>query len=149
MSFQKKQAGFFEMLGCALDRAVADGTAPRDFIKDVQPIMVKKGWSGPFYNLWLESIFSNSVSAFYAARKWENIQRVKATRPYLRYIAVLDDRTKPRCRALNDIILQVDDPFWRSHYPMGGCRCSVQQLGPRDLERYGLQITKKENLPKI
>lgn len=81
-----------------------------------------------------------------AAGRWEQIQRVKASRPYLRYVAVMDDRTRPMHSAWHDTILAVDDPRWHTHFPPNGwnCRCTVQSLNARDFDRYGLALSGEE-----
>ena len=52
---------------------------------------------------------------------------------------MLDDRTRPLHRAWHGTILNVDDPWWETHFPPNGwnCRCTVLQLSDRDLERHG------------
>ena len=43
----------------------------------------------------------------------------------LRYVAVLDARTRPEHRAWHGLILPIDHPLWDTHYPPNGwgCRC--------------------------
>ena len=91
----------------------------------------------------LKTIFNTNLRTSYAAGRWERIQRAKGELPYLRYVAVLDDRTRDNHAAWHGTVLPVDDAFWRSHYPPNGwgCRCIVQQLDDDDLERYGYEVT--------
>ena len=65
--------------------------------------------------------------------------------PYLRYVAVMDGRTRPEHRAWHGTVLPVDDPWWDAHYPPCGwnCRCTVTQLGERTLERRGWSVTER------
>ena len=75
----------------------------------------------------------------YAKGRWERIERVAERRPWLRYVAVQDARTRPEHMAWHGTVLPVDHPFWRSHYPPNGwrCRCTVEQLSDHDLELDG------------
>jgi len=143
----------------AMDAAIRDGTTLDDFKKRLTPILQEKGWwgralvadplTGEARNVQLGSprrlgiIFDTNMRMSYAAGHWERIQRTKATRPYLMYVAILDDRTRPQHRAWNVIILPVDHPFWDTHYPPNGwkCRCTVLQLSQRDLDNMGLAVS--------
>ena len=75
--------------------------------------------------------------------RWQAIERLKETRPYLRYVAVRDERTRPKRRSWHGTVLPVDHPWWNTRYPPNGwnCRCIVQQLSGDDLERYGYTPT--------
>ncbi len=75
----------------------------------------------------LETIFRTNVQGWYAAGRAEQIQRLKGDFPYLRYSAILDARTRPEHAELDGLILPVDHPLWKSHYPPWSfnCRCSV------------------------
>jgi len=75
----------------------------------------------------------------HARGHWERIERVAAERPWLRYVSVLDARTRPDHAAWHGTILRWDDPWWETHYPPNGwrCRCLVQQLDDGDLEAFG------------
>jgi hypothetical protein len=65
----------------------------------------------------------------------------------LRYIAVMDERTRPLHRAWHNTVLPIDHPWWETHFPPNGwnCRCSVQALGEPDLKKLGLKVS--ENPP--
>ena len=75
----------------------------------------------------------------YARGRWQRIERLAEARPWLRYSATLDDRTRPAHRAWHGTVLRHDHPFWRSHYPPNGwhCRCTVLQFSDADLKRHG------------
>ncbi len=143
----------------SVDKAIADGITFNDFQKELKPILADKGWwgrktvtdpnTGEEREVQLGSprrlkiIFDTNLRTAYAAGRWEQIQRTKKTRPYLRYVAVLDNRTRDQHRNWHNTVLPADDPFWNEHYPPNGwrCRCTVQQLGPRDLKRLGLDVS--------
>ena len=143
----------------SVDKAIADGITFNDFQKELKPILADKGWwgrktvtdpnTGEEREVQLGSprrlkiIFDTNLRTSYAAGRWEQVQRTKKTRPYLRYVAVLDNRTRDQHRNWHNTVLPADDPFWNEHYPPNGwrCRCTVQQLGPRDLKRLGLDVS--------
>lgn len=84
-------------------------------------------------------IVDTNLRTAHAAGHWDRIQRQKQVFPYLRYVAVMDERTRDQHRAWHGIILPVDHPFWRTHFPPNGwlCRCRVQQLTAAQAERLG------------
>lgn len=150
----------------AVDEAITKGVPFKQFAADLEPTLADKGWWGrkkmvdprtgkeKLVQLGsphrLRTIYHTNLRSAYAAGGWERIQRVKKTRPYLRYVAVMDDNTRDQHRTWHNIILPVDHPFWQQFYPPNGwgCRCTVQQLSERDLERRGLKITPDDTLPK-
>lgn len=141
-----KPKGVMQCIGIAIDEAVSDGTTFHDFQKKIEPVLQKNGlWDEYHSPRWLQIIFETCLRSAYAATKWKQIQATKDTHPYLRYLAVQDNQTHPECRALNNIVLPVDDPFWNDFYPYG-CRCTVQALSERALEQQGLSITTDADL---
>ena len=94
----------------ALDQAIADGTALRDFIEQLTPILQAKGWwgrqevtdpetgnvitaqLGSAYRL--ETIFRTNMQTSYAAGQWQKIEETKDEAPYLLYDAIDDGRTR-------------------------------------------------------
>jgi SPP1 gp7 family putative phage head morphogenesis protein len=130
----------------AVNKAIADGSTLEDFRKDFDTIVEDHGWSYNGSRGWRSRvIFETNMRTAYAAGRWEQIQQVKDDRPYLRYVAVMDDHTRPEHALWNDTVLPADDEWWLTHFPPNGwnCRCSVQSLNDRDLERYGLTVNAK------
>lgn len=142
-----------------VERALSEGTTLRDFQKRLEPVLDDKGWWGrrPTTDTTtgetgpaqlgsprrLRTIFDTNLRSAYAAGRWAQIQRVKERRPYLRYVSILDGRTRRLHREWHGIVLPVDHPWWHTNYPPNGwhCRCSVQQLSERDLVRYGYKVS--------
>lgn len=142
----------------AVDDAIANGTTLAQFRERLTPILQQKGWWGrqaavdPLTGEQrivqlgsprrLRTIFDVNLRTSYAAGRWEQVQRTKRARPYLRYVAVMDDRTREEHRAWHGTVLPVDDPWWDTHYPPNGwnCRCTVMQVSERDLERNGWSV---------
>jgi len=143
----------------ATDKAIAKGIAFGEFKKQLAPVLQAKGWWGrkkiedPLdgkmksatlgSNRRLRTIYDTNMRMAHAAGRWERIERLKDRRPYLRYIAVQDERTRQTHRAWHGTVLPADHDFWNSHYPPNGwrCRCTVQQLSESDLKRYGHKVS--------
>lgn len=143
----------------AVDSAIADGTTFEQFRSRLKPVLQEKGWWGrkemtdPLTgevkevqlgsSRRLRTIFDTNMRTAYAAGKWEQVQSTKKTHPYLRYLCVLDNNTRPSHRQWHNVVKHVDDPFWRTHYPPNdyGCRCTVQPLSERRVKALGLEIT--------
>lgn len=127
----------------AINRALKEGRTLADFRKDFDAIVARYGWSHNGSPRWRSSIiFNTNLRMAHASGRWAQIQRVKKRRPYLRYVAVLDSRTRPDHHAWHGTVLPADDAWWSTHYPPNGwnCRCTVQSLSERDLKRHGYTV---------
>lgn len=128
----------------AIAKAIEQGTTIAEFRTDFDQIVARHGWKFRGGRNWRSRvIFDTNLRSANHAGRWAQIQRLKEGRPYLRYIAVLDERTRPEHAAWHGTILPADDPWWETHYPPNGwyCRCTVQTLSERDLERRGLEVS--------
>ncbi|MEO0501186.1 MAG: phage minor head protein, partial [Pseudomonadota bacterium] len=145
----------------SLDKVLRDGGTFEQWKAELQPTLQRKGWWGRVENQALtgtpepvivndrrlRTIYRTNVRVSRAAGQWQRIQTRKAVRPYLRYVVVGgekgDGRNRPSHLRLHGIILPVDHAFWDEYYPPNDwlCRCSVQQLSERDLEREGWTVT--------
>lgn len=128
----------------AVNRNIAEGRTLEQFRADFDQIVARHGWSYKGSRNWRSRvIFNTNLRMAYSAGKWDQFQRLKKMRPYLRYVAVMDDRTRPLHAHWHNTILPVDHPWWDTHIPPNGwnCRCMVQSLSERDLKRYGFKVT--------
>lgn len=150
-----------EDIRSATDKAISKGIAFGEFKKQLAPVLQAKGWWGrkdivdPLdgktkpatlgSNRRLRTIYDTNMRMAHSAGRWERIERLKDRRPYLRYIAIQDERTRQTHRAWHNTVLPADHAFWDTHYPPNGwrCRCSVQQLSDRDLKRFGHKLSKQ------
>ena len=141
----------------AVDESIAAGATFEDFRNGLEPTLQAKGWWGRKAVLdpvagelrdaqlgsahRLRTIFDTNLRMSYARGRWERIERQAAARPWLRYVAVRDARTRPAHLRWHGTLLPIDHPFWRTHYPPCGwfCRCTVMQLSDRDLEEFGYE----------
>lgn len=137
----------------ALLAALETGETLQDFSRRLKPLLVRKGWWGEAVDVdpltgeevlvrlgslrRLRTIFDVNMRVSYAAGHWARFERQKGGRPYLRYVAVQDGRTRPQHQGLHNLVLPVGHPFWDVFAPPNGwnCRCSLQNLAERDLTR--------------
>jgi SPP1 gp7 family putative phage head morphogenesis protein len=133
----------------ALEDTLAEGKTFRDFAGELAPTLIAKGWWGKREDgvqlgsmRRLRTIFDANLRVSYAAGAWATFERNKATRPWLRYVAVLDGRARPAHAARHNLCLHVDDPYWDVWGPPCGwnCRCTLQSLSDRDVDRMRGQL---------
>lgn len=130
----------------AVNQAIGEGTTLAVFRKEFDRIVAEHGWQYRGAPGWRSRvIFETNLRMAYAAGRWEQIQRLKHVRPFLRYVTVDDERVRPEHRRWHNVVLPVEDPWWLTHFPPcgWGCRCRVVSLNHRDLERYGLKVSKQ------
>lgn len=139
----------------AVDEAIREGRTLEQFREALTPTLQEKGWWGRQTMIdpltgeaveaqlgsprRLETIFDTNMRTSYAAGRWERMERTREARPYLRYTATLDSRTRPEHAAWHGTILPMDDPWWDTHYPPCGwrCRCTVLQLSEEEARELG------------
>lgn len=137
----------------ALLQALEEGKTFRQFADELRPRLEAKGWWGhnevvnPLTGerravrlgsmRRLQTIFETNMRVSYAAGHWARFERDKALRPFLRYVAILDEATRPLHRSMHNLVLPVDHPFWNQWAPPNGwgCRCTLQQLSQREIDR--------------
>lgn len=129
----------------AIVKAIAEGETLADFRKEFDQIVARYGWSYKGSRGWRSAvIYNTNMRMAMAAGRWQQIQGVKAARPYLRYVH-LEGQPHPRLQhhLWHNTVLPVDDPWWQTHFPPNGwyCHCTVQSLNERDLARYGLAVS--------
>ncbi|HEU4959001.1 MAG TPA: phage minor head protein [Sphingomonas sp.] len=151
----------------SLDDVIANGGTFEQWQERIVPELQKAGWWGDVTDRdltgadhpivvgprRLRTIFDTNLRMSRAAGRWTRIQALKDQRPYLRYTAVMDARTRPQHRIWHGTILPVDHPWWDTHFPPCGwnCRCTVRQLSDRDLVRHGWHVTDppREGPPRL
>jgi SPP1 gp7 family putative phage head morphogenesis protein len=149
-----------------IEAALKEGRSERQFIRDLTPILQKKGWWGKAHDpetgevildakgrrirqgspRRLSTIYRTNVQSAYMAGRWKAAEAAKRTHPYLQYVAVMDSRTRPTHAAMNGRAFAVDDPIWHTHYPPNGynCRCRTRPMTRRALEREGVALSSSE-----
>jgi SPP1 gp7 family putative phage head morphogenesis protein len=128
----------------AIDKALAEGKSLSWFRGEFDKIVEAHGWSYKGKRGWRTAvIYNTNMRMAHATGQWARITRLAPHLPYLRYVAVHDNRTRPLHKAWDNTILRWDDPWWKTHFPPNGwnCRCAVQQLSESDIKRLGLKIS--------
>lgn len=125
----------------ALQKSLDEGISFEKFKQECGDIFSRRGWTGK--RAWrVDNIFRTNIQTAYNVGRYRQMQRVKDRRPYWRYSAVNDSRTRPAHRAMHGKIFPADDPFWDQWYPPNGfrCRCSVNSVAIDDLEANGWRV---------
>lgn len=148
----------------SLEDALEKGVPFQKWKENLQPILERKGWWGkkelvnPHTGLKeevqlgsprrLSIIYDTNVRMAYAAGHWEAFEENKKAAPFLRYVCVMDGRTREEHRQWHNTVLPVDHPFWETHYPPNGwrCRCSVIAYSQYDLDKEGLSVTAEPDM---
>lgn len=122
----------------SLQKAIEGKKTFADFKKDCAEIMDRRGWSS-----WrMDNLFRTNVQSAYMAGRFKQVSRTAKLRPYGKYSAVKDSRTRPTHAALNGKVFPLDHPFWDTWWPPNGfkCRCDVITLSQRQIEKQGLTV---------
>lgn len=150
-----KSAGFdiLKDIYAGLEAALKDGKTYQQFAAELTPLLQQKGWWGqqvvtnpntgtPMVAQLgsprrLRLIFDVNMRVSYAAGHWASFERNKASRPFLRYVAIMDEHTRPTHALHHNVTLPVDHPHWQVWAPPCGwnCRCTLQSLSQRDVDR--------------
>lgn len=139
----------------AVDEALATGMTEREFIKQLEPVLRKRGWWGKRKladgrtvqlgsHRRLKTIYRVNTRTAYQVGRWRSALGNKAHRPFLQYVAVMDSRTRESHAALNGVVFAIDDVFWKTHMPPNGwnCRCTVRALTAHQVKARGLKVRK-------
>lgn len=113
----------------ALRKALEQGTTLATFRKDFDAIVDKHGWSYNGTPGWRSGIiFDTNLSTAYSAGRYAQLTEPDTLRafPYWTYVHGDSKRPRPQHLAWNGLTLRADDPFWDSHYPPNGWRCSCR-----------------------
>lgn len=139
----------------ALEKSLQEGTTFETFRKNMEPLLQAKGWwgkktvDGETVQLGsprrLSTIFNTNVQTAFSVGHYRSMNEpeVLAARPFWRYVALNDGRTRPQHLAWHNTVLPADHPWWETHYPpcAWNCRCTVVNHSQRELDRDGYKIT--------
>jgi SPP1 gp7 family putative phage head morphogenesis protein len=115
-------------------KAIATGTTLAQFKKDTEGILTR-----PWHR---ETVFRTNVLSAYGKGHYDRAMELKDLRPYGRYSAILDGRTRPSHAALHGLVYPLDHPFWKTYWPPWGynCRCGVTTLTQEQVDREKLPV---------
>jgi SPP1 gp7 family putative phage head morphogenesis protein len=123
----------------SIDNALATGQSMAAWKKDVAKMFAENGWE-PMAGFRLDTIFRTNIQTAYSVGRYGQMMDVADIRPFWRYWAVNDGRTRPVHKALHGRVIRCDDPFWDTFYPPNGfrCRCTVTSLSEKQMAQKGL-----------
>lgn len=146
-----------DVLRAAL-RAVEQGTTFDTFLEDFEAALARWGGdaSDPDATRHKADLaFRLLTKQAYAAGAWRGYQESKADFPYIMYLHVDPELemkdSRPEHAAWHDLILPVDDPFWRTHFPPNGwnCRCYTVQVSQLTLEMKGWKVSESPQIRQV
>ncbi len=122
----------------AIKRAMDTGTTFADFKKDVAKIAKRRGW----HTYRLQNIFQTNVQSAYMAGRYAQVKKTAKYRPYGKYSAIRDNRTRKPHLALNGKIYPLDHVFWDTWWPPNGfrCRCDVITYSEKQIKDRKLTV---------
>lgn len=156
----------------SLVKAISEGWTRERFVQELRPMLQKAGWWGRKEQLdpttgelrevqlgsprRLRTIYDVNMRMANATGRWQRFEEAKAGMPYLVYTAVLDEVTRDQHarwggRGGVRIILPIDHPFWRTHFPPNGwhCRCTVIAANDAMLKARGWTVTTDAELDAL
>lgn len=150
-----------------LTTAIKEGWGEGKFKKNAGELFKKKGWTGHIFAVdtqgvakkielgtprRIKKIFQCNMHSAYAVGRYKEQMENADVAPYLQYVAILDNRTRPEHSAMHGKVFRYDDPIWNTMYPPNGwnCRCMVTQLTAGMAKRKNLKIeTSDDNLREV
>lgn len=138
----------------AIGKALAEGQGFETWRKGMLDELQRIGWAGPRTvtdptGAWspaevdftdarrLRTIFWSNMNSARSAGQWERAQRTKAALPYALYVRSASSDPRKEHLGWVGIILPIDDPWWRTHWPPNGwgCKCSIRMITGRERDR--------------
>lgn len=142
-----------------VDAALVLGTTIDSFRQTLMPDLVKRGWWGKatmidpvtgnakevqLGSAWrLKVIYDINLRNAHSEGQWERSQATKSTLPFVMYDHTPSAHERKEHAAWDGKVLPIDDPWVLAHWPVKafGCKCRMIQLGQRQLDRLGLQVS--------
>ena len=139
----------------SLENAFVEGQSYQSWVKELKPTLQKHGWFGKSVEVInpktnekksievgatrLKKIFYTNTRTAYAQSRAR--AQEQSSDEYLRYVAILDSRTRHTHAQMHGLILKKKDPFWEKNYPPNGwnCRCRVDSYSKDDLDEFGFK----------
>ncbi|ASM76388.1 hypothetical protein VITFI_CDS0609 [Vitreoscilla filiformis] len=96
----------------------------------------------------LRTIYQTNLQTAYMAGRYQRMVGNATDRPYWRYVAIMDGRTRPRHRELHGRVFRWDDPIWKIIYPPNGfgCRCRVVAMTEDEFQGLGIELSNGEGM---
>lgn len=137
-----------------ISTAISEGQGFESWKPQIEKELTRLGWWGPRMvsdptgaqpdrmvnfasDRRLKTTFWANMNSARAAGQWERAQRSKRVLPYVLYVRTTS--SDPRVEHLQwvGLILPIDHPFWRTHWPPNGwqCKCQVRMISARERDR--------------
>lgn len=126
----------------ALDDSIAKGLTLNQFKKRLPTVMEKTGWLGKKAPYRLDNIYRTNLAESYNVGRYKQQMELVKQRPFWRYNAVMDARTRRQHAAMHGKVYRADNPIWATWYPPNGfrCRCFVRTLSAAQMKQAGLKL---------
>ena len=147
----------------SLDDVIRNGGTFEGWKANILPQLQRAGWWGAVTNRdltgtdetiivnerRLRTIYNTNVRMSLASGHWMRIQRQKDVLPYLRYLPSSSEHKRPLHIAWYGVLLPVDHPWWKQHFPPNGwgCKCHFEQVSERRMQKKGWSITPDGSIP--
>jgi len=128
----------------AVDTAISEGKSLGWFKSQFNNIVAKHGWEHNGAASWrAQVIYETNIRQSYTAGREQQIEQVKQRRPYGIYKHSGSEHPRHDHLSWNNLVLLLDDPWWKTHTPINGygCKCRKLTLSERDLKRLGLEVS--------
>lgn len=131
----------------ALIRAEAEGKSVREFQREFVSIAAREGWSYRGSPGWRSRvIFETNLGQAREAGKWQRVAQAQrdGQEVFVRYVARMDEATRPLHRQWNGTILPPDHAWWQTHSPKNGwgCRCTIEVVSGTRMKALGWKVSK-------
>lgn len=129
----------------AVNQAIAEGQTLKQFQEQFDTILSKNGWledKDKGYTAWrAKTIYQTNLRTSHAAGRYRQMTdpEVVKRRPYWRYRHNTQENPRVKHQKWNNLVLPVDDPFWKINFPPNGwgCNCTVDAINERQLKAMG------------
>lgn len=133
----------------AVDTAISEGKSLHWFKREFKAIVKRHGWEHNGHANWRSQIiYDTNMRQSYTAGREQQIEQVKADRPYGIYKHSGAEHPRLDHLSWNNLVLPLDDPWWKTHTPINGfgCKCKKLTASADTLTRLGLSVS---TAPKV
>ena len=139
----------------SLENAFVEGQSYQSWVKELKPTLQKHGWLGKVVvqnpstkeqkeifvgASRLKKIFYTNARIAYAQSEARAGYKLPLSE-YIRYVAILDNRTRHTHAQMHGKIAHRKDKFWEKNYPPNGwnCRCAVEFISKDEMDEQGFK----------
>lgn len=143
-----------------LIKSMEQGVGFKEFKKNIQPTLEKKGWwgekeivnprTGEVKSVYigsrrLKNIYDTNIRMAYNVAREEQMDALPLS-VYRRYVSALVETTRASHAQRHGTIKHKDDPWWITNSPLNGwgCKCKKTAYSKREIERKGWKINEEE-----